>query len=796
MTGRGRVAATAVGLVLVAGFCAVRFEATTDITDFLDAPGSAMEGALSRRLSRSEATRTMVLSVAAPDLALALETSAQLAASLRRDPVVAWVSSGPDPDLPQTLETLYFEHRYQLLSSDPETSLPPRFDDRGLSEAAAALKRALAGPLAPLVRGVAAADPLLAFPGLLRRLQRASSPALALRDGRFVSPDGGSAIVFVGTAYPALDSEHHAPLLARLEQDFAALDAAAGGVLELEMSAVQRFAVRAATAMRADVTRIGILSAIGIAVLFVVVFRSVRLIGVASLPLVAGLLCGLAACLLVYGRINALTLAFGGALVGVVIDYPIHLLAHWLLEDDTPDASGALRRVWPGIRLGAATSFVGFAALAAAGFPGIREIGIFAGAGIAGAVVVTASALPFLVPARRASGTTAERVAGALSSGIAWLTRHRAAAAAVPAVALLVCALGLPGLRFTDDVKALSPVDPELVAEEGRVRDRVLGTETSQVVIALGRDDEDALARNDRVAGLLAELVAEGALEEFRSLHDFVWSAALQRRNEDVVRSQPDLGPRFVAALAREGFKPGAFEPFLASLDARPPPLRLDDLTGSALGHWIRPFVLPRDTREGPVESRVALVTLLRGVSDPARLAAGLSQIDGAVFFDQLALLEAGYRSLRRAAGIMIGLGIVAVLLLLWLHYRSLSDTAVALVPALLAAGTTAALISLGGGALNLVHLFGLLLILGMGVDYGVFLAETARQGESVGATALGLVLSCTTSVLGLGLLALSSNPGLRALGATTAIGVISSLLLGPAVLAILSRPDRGSPAA
>ena len=75
-----------------------------------------------------------------------------------------------------------------------------------------------------------------------------------------------------------------------------------------------------------------------------------------------------------------------------------------------------------------------------------------------------------------------------------------------------------------------------------------------------------------------------------------------------------------------------------------------------------------------------------------------------------------------------------------------------------------------------------------MGVDYGVFLAESARQHEPVGATALGLILSCTTSVLGLGLLALSSNPALRALGVTTALGVVSSLLLGPAVLALLSR--------
>ena len=65
-----------------------------------------------------------------------------------------------------------------------------------------------------------------------------------------------------------------------------------------------------------------------------------------------------------------------------------------------------------------------------------------------------------------------------------------------------------------------------------------------------------------------------------------------------------------------------------------------------------------------------------------------------------------------------------------------------------------------------------------------------------MGATALGLVLSCATSVLGLGLLALSSNPGLRSLGVTTALGVVSSLLLGPAVLAVLGRDASIEPGA
>jgi predicted exporter len=795
-----RLTALALAGAAFAVFCAVRFEASTDISDFLAAPGSASEGALSRRLTRSEVTRSIVLSVSAPDLAVALRAAEELAARLAADPAVAYASAGPDPELPSILERLYFEHRYQLWSDAPEQELPERFAAAGLAEAAGDLKRALAGPLAPLVRNLAPQDPWMTFIGMLRRLQGAGNPPVALRDGRFVSPDGRSAIVFAGTAWPALDAARHAPLFERLDVWIEELDRAADGSLEVELSALSRFAVRAAGSMRTDIARISIASSVGILTLFLAAFRSARLIAIASLPLAAGLLVGLATCLALFGRVNGLTLAFGGALVGVCIDYPIHLLAHWLQKDDDPDGTAALASVWPGIRLGAATSFAAFAALAGTGFPGIREIGIFAGAGIVGAVVVTTAGLPFLLRPRRPDRNGASeqvRWANALTDAIRWLGEHRPVAAMIPLAALAVALLGLPNLRWNDNVSALSPVDPELVAEETRVRDRVLGTEASRVVIALGRTEEEALERNDATALALERLVASGSLDEFRSLHSFVWSAALQRRNEAVLDGHPDLATRFVDALESEGFHRDAFDPFVASLSSRPEPLRIDALADSAIGPWIRPFLLPPDERGGDPEATVALASLVRGVHDPAALAAALAPLEGVVYLDQFASLEAGYGALRRAALRTVGLGVVLVLALLWLHYRALGArpvraTAIALLPSLLAGSATIGLLALSGQPLNLVHLFGLLLVLGMGVDYGIFLAESARQHERVGATVLGLLLSCITSVLGLGLLALSNNPGLRALGVTTAIGVISSLLLSAAVLALLDGRGRG----
>jgi predicted exporter len=108
-----------------------------------------------------------------------------------------------------------------------------------------------------------------------------------------------------------------------------------------------------------------------------------------------------------------------------------------------------------------------------------------------------------------------------------------------------------------------------------------------------------------------------------------------------------------------------------------------------------------------------------------------------------------------------------------------------AFAPAILAAGMTLGLLALLG-PITLMHVVGLLLVLSMGVDYGVFLTETCGDPREVAATIASLVACCISTVLSIGLLALSSNPGLQALGLTTGIGVLLSLILAPTALVLL----------
>lgn len=189
------------------------------------------------------------------------------------------------------------------------------------------------------------------------------------------------------------------------------------------------------------------------------------------------------------------------------------------------------------------------------------------------------------------------------------------------------------------------------------------------------------------------------------------------------------------------------------------------------------------------VGGRVAIITLLAGVHDPRALTTDLAGLAGVHYLDEPAFLADAYGRFRTRTLRMIGVGLVVVLAIVHLRYRRLRLSLAAFLPCVLASAATVSLLSLGGNSLNLLHLVGLLLVLSMGADYGIFVVESRDHPEELGVTLLSLVVAMLSTVLSFGLLGMSDNPALRALGITAGVGTLLSVVFAPTALVLL-RPE------
>ena len=594
----------------------------------------------------------------------------------------------------------------------------------------------------------------------------------------------------MGTRHSPFDSAAQGPLLAEIERAFAEQNRRAGGVLTLERGGVAPIALDAERRIRGDLERLSIFSTLGVLLVFWVLFRSLRGVLLALLPIVAAALTGTTVGILLFGKLHGMTLAIGSTLVGVAIDYPILLLTHRALAPGEPPAHVA-RRVSMGLLLGALTTATGFAAMAWTSFPGVREMAVTSSVGILAALVVTRQVLPALMGGPPPRAPLLARGAALGERALTSLQlRPRLRVGGVLAIAL-VCLIGLPRLRWLDALAALNPADPALRVETDRVRARVSRMDEGRFVIALARDEESALRLDDEIATRLETARAAGVLSRPsasatppRSCGPRICSAS----SRAAVAASPRLGARTLAALSGEGFKPEAFAPFARAADALAaapavPPLRVADLLASPLGPLVRPFFVK-------LGDEVGVLTFVRGVREPARLAAAVADLRGVQVFDQAAFLDEVYARFRVQTLQAIAIGLVLIFFLHQIRYRRWRHALGALLPALLAVVTTLGLLGILGVSATLVHVLSLLIVISVGIDYGVFLVECVQRDAvgGLGPTVMSLVASFSTALFSFGLLALSRTPALRAIGLTTAIGITASLLFSPLALALIPR--------
>lgn len=780
---RGRLVSLALGLALGAlgAWTFWGLEVRHDITNFIPSSEDRELASVAREVVDSELSRTIAIAVRAGDEETSIAAARDLAERLRAIEEVAWVRSGPPPEVERAFYDLYFARRYAFFAEDPAAARA-RLDDAALREAAQRLRREVTGPTAILVRRVAQEDPLLAFLDHLRRLQGSAEGGPRVVDGQLVSQDGW-ALVLLASESPTFASARVGPMLDAIDAAMREVSSAHGGAVRFEQAGVHRFARRAEMEIRGDVERISTISSIGVVLLFLALYRGPRFLLLGGVSLAAGTIAATAACRLVFGSVHGITFAFGSSLLGVGIDFVAHYVNHHVLEPEREGAIATMRKLWPGLALGAATTIAGLAGLAWTSFPGMREMALFAAVGVTVALIATRVMVPPWMPEGAPAPRLARRAGDACLRLWERIQARRGPFLVLPIAALLVVAIGLPRLVWIDDIRALNQADPEWLAEDAAVRARVAQGEAGRLVIATGASDEEALRRAERAHVALAAAREAGEVTSFRSAHHFVRSLATQRAVDAAVRGAPELADRTVRALEAEGFVGSMFEPFRASLDAAPPePLTYDALMQSPIADLARPF------RVRLAGDRVAYLAFVDGVSDAGALEARLSSIEGVDYFDQREFLASAYRELRTRTTELLAVGLFVVLGMCVARYRSLRLGIASITPALLASATALGILGLLGEPANLMHLVGALLVLSMAEDYAVFLIESRDDARGVATTMVGIVVACITTVLSFGLLAASSHPAMRALGLMASLGVALALLLAPLALLLAPR--------
>jgi predicted RND superfamily exporter protein len=780
---------------IVIGLARLRFDA--EVFDLLPADLPVVEG-LKLYERHFASARDLMITLKGTEPRDVEAAAREIAARLR--PLTNLVVSA-------TWEAPWIEHPEQLgelmaylwFNQPPGVfrSLPARFAPDQLADTLASARDQLATALSPEQIARLSYDPL----GLTSLPESVAGAAPSFGQGRslFSSPDGTFRVVFV-RARPELRNYRDCDRwLEAIKPAVRSAMVSAEGV-EVGYTGRPALVAEVAASMGHDIiASVGGTSAV-IAVLFWLAHRRVKpmLWLLALLALVLGATLALGG--MIYGTINVISLGFAAILLGLAVDYAVVHYQEALVHEDlsVPEIRHAIA---PSIFWAAVTTISAFLVLNLGGLPGLAQLGTLVGLGVAlAACIMIFEYLPPLFPDRkepRAHPAPSPRptaspplpirpgrvTAGFLLTGVVLLLS-----------ALVLLLLGVP--RVDSSADALRPQNSPAYAALDQIQKELSQGARPLWLIVGGKTVADVADRLEQVQSVLNRAVSNQEIESF-TLPAALWPRPqFQELNRATALQLGGPGDWLLAVGRTNGFAPGSLalaEGMLATWREAGAGSGVF-WPGNPLSQWIVDKVVARTPT-----NYLALGLLNAGANAAAlpALAAELNRLDGHLSGWEI-LGHAIFARVKDNMWKVVSPMVCLVLLSLWLAFGRLWEVLLGLAVLALSGLCLLAVMRLAGWSWNLLDLMGVPLLLGTGVDYGLFtqLALRRHHGDltlayrSVGRA---LLLCGGTAVAAFGSLALSSNAGMASLGQVCAIGIACNMLIAVFLLPVWWQRAAGS---
>lgn len=747
----------------------------TDIASFMPAGRNDEQRQLLDEFQRGSAARLWLIAVTANadqpvNSDQIISQSQQLAQNLRQSDLFSAVLNGPAA-MDDAQSQKLFSYRYLLDKSITADS----FSVAELNKALLLQLEEMTSPFSSFSKRLLVSDPTAAMQRISGNLEGYQSSLETTNRVWYSSKDKRALLIASSKEQGSdIDAQEKAYYVIKTAFELSNRDLNSS----LLVSGSPLFAVAARERIRQESRLLSFAAGLFMLVFMLLVFRSATAVLLTMLPLAGGLLIATALVSLLYGSIHGITLAFGITLLGVAIDYPVHLLMQAKKESSLQQAAV---RIWPVLKLGVLTTALGYGAMIWTNFTGLSQLGMFSFVGLLSAAIITRTLLPLLNKQLPGQSTVPQAVSGLM------MNRCGLKVAAIAIVGMIVVSFinllnndSFPPVGvWSHDIADLSPVPAELLRRDRMLRSIIGAPEAASMIRVEANDVEGVLQKQEQLKPILIEAIRKGYLVHSQSAADLLPSIDTQQFRQSLLPDKQTLTQRLHDALHGLPFRAEKFEPFVEAVTQTKSllPLGPDDLRGTVAGAALQGLLSTTQEQSSKGASGVVRLT---GLKEPRALEAlvneaGLPQVTFINIKAGTSELMDEFRleMLSRVAWVA-----AVIMLVLLVGLRNVRQSIKVISPVVLAVMFSALVPLWLGESLNIFHLVSLLLVTGLGLDYALFFNSAANDSSDAGTIFYSLIICSTSSLIVFAMLAFSEIPVLHAIGVTVASGVVAAFVL------------------
>ena len=625
-------------------------------------------------------------------------------------------------------------------------------------------------------------DPLNLFSPALQQLSSSNPLAgnFELYDGYIFTRDMKRSLVTLTSPYGNSETHNNAKLMQMLNCVTDSVQAHNPSV-SVHYIGGPSIAVGNSTQIRQDSILSITLAVVLILALLYYAFRSLRNILLVVLSISWGWLFALGLLSLFRQDISLIVVGISSIIVGIAVNYPLHLIAH---ASHTRDMRQALSEIISPLIIGNITTVGAFCALIPLQAAALRDLGIFSALLLIGTILFVILWLPHIVKMRapqQSHSTALLDWIGSLS-----LERHRWA---VVLIGILTLVFGWFSLRTGFDANmshinymtAQQRADMEFLQQltQGAASDR-----QSIFVVTGGGSINEALERSQQIQDTLCSIADRYKRCTIRSCNRFLCSAEEQARRIDrwqrfTAQYTQLLGPQLTEQAVAQGFSSDAFAPFCETMSRQ---YQVQDLSYFKPLQSIYEAHLSTDSLSGRYRIVTAL-TVPSSATDSVRREIAAILPSTAFCFDIESLNSTLAGNLTDNFNYVGWACALIVFLFLWFSFRNFKLALLTFLPMTISWIWILGIMAILGIQFNLVNVILATFIFGQGDDYTIFVTEGCLYERKHGRQMLAahkrsIALSALIMFIGIGSLIFAQHPALRSLAEVTIVGMFSVVLM------------------
>ena len=645
-----------------------------------------------------------------------------------------------------------------------------------ISERLRGIYRQMLSPQSIFMSSMIYSDPLglrLLLLDKLNTLKAFTEYNVNMEDGHFISRDGRHTMVITQTPVRVTDASGSRELLTALNEKIARLpDFISADIISAHLHTISNEKV-----IKHDIRLAVIIAAAGFLLLFLVVFRDIRAIYIFLIPS-AAVLISISLSGIFMGRLSLWVIGLGTVIAGIAVDYGIHI---YVAVRNNGREAHVINHIAKPVCMGALTTSGIFFALFFSRTPGYHQLAFLSVLSISLSLLSALFILPHLLSTKGPSFN----FTSAPEASHKGPNRYHKLIAVLWVFSVCVTFFMAFNVRFDSNIQQLDGSEPAVLQAEENFR-KTWGDEGNRAFFVVpGKSYEEALEMNDRI---YQDAVKAVGAENFSSLA-VIWPSKktrLKKLNRWKEFWRQGREEKLRRLIKEEGagyrFSASAFSPFFDNLYP-------DTSVNNGTGDDNIPLVF----KERFVREREDGVRILSFFPDEKKYVDALSELSGnypGTFLVSRKLLSRSISaSTSSEAKYLTVIASSFIVLLTFLFLKNLRRALVALVPVLTSVLWLMGFMYLSGITLNIANLFAGIVVMGLCIDYGIFMTYNYQHNLRKSAI-LSISISAVTTLIGAGVLLFTKHPALFSSGITLFMGVlagyISAIFIIPSLMKIL----------